>query len=240
VIRIITGLYKGRRLKLVSSASVRPMQDKVKGALFSVIAARLKDAVCLDGFSGTGSIGLEALSRGAARCVFVDEFYPAVKVIKQNVAKCGAEEKSVVLHREFNRAVIDLARQGVRFDLVFLDPPYRLLEERNPLRVLRKRGVVKPGGLIVLRHYYRTKPKLGDFPLERRVDLGDDVLALFVAPTGAAEPAPSAADGTAKPAPAGDAGTAKPAPYAADGPAKPAPSPSRPLPRRTRSPKMKP
>ena len=233
MIRIITGLYKGRRLKLVSSASVRPMQDKVKGALFSVIADRLKDAVCLDGFSGTGSIGLEALSRGAARCVFVDEYYPAVKVIKQNVAKCGAEEKSVVLHREFNRAVIDLARQGVRFDLVFLDPPYRLLEERNPLRVLRKRGVIKPGGLIVLRHYYRTKPKLGDFPLERRIDLGDDVLALFVARRDA---------GTAKPAhpPAAPAEAAEPAPSAADGTAKPAPAPSKPLPRRTRSPKMKP
>ena len=145
MIRIISGIYKGRRLKLVPSLSVRPMQDKVKGALFSVVADRLKDSACLDGFSGTGSIGLEALSRGAGLCVFVDEFYPAVKVIKQNIAKCGAEEKSVVLHREFNRAAIDLAKKGVRFDLIFLDPPYKLLEERNPLRVIRKRGLLKPG-----------------------------------------------------------------------------------------------
>mgnify|MGYP001121487320 FL=1 len=214
MIRIITGLYKGRRLKLVSSANVRPMQDKVKGALFSVLAGHLQDAVCLDGFSGTGSIGLEALSRGAARCVFVDEFYPAVKVIRDNVAKCGAEDKAVVLHREFNRAAIDLAKQGVRFDLVFLDPPYRLLEERNPLRVLRKRGLVKPGGLIVLRHYYRTKIKLGDFPLRRRIELGDDVLALFAAPE--AEAAPEAGAGPAEAPAAG------------------------PLPRRSRSLKMKP
>lgn len=216
MIRIISGLYKGRRLKLVSSANVRPMQDKVKGALFSVLAGQLKDAVCLDGFSGTGSIGLEALSRGAARCVFVDEFYPAVKVIRDNVAKCGAEDKSVVLHREFNRAAIDLAKQGVRFDLVFLDPPYRLLEERNPLRVLRKRGLVKPGGLVVLRHYYRTRIKLGDFPLRRRIELGDDVLALFAAP--AAEAAPAAGPGAAP----------EEAPAAG------------PLPRRSRSRKMKP
>ncbi len=197
MIRIISGLYKGRRLKLVSSANVRPMQDKVKGALFSVLSGHLKDAVCLDGFSGTGSIGLEALSRGAARCVFVDEFYPAVKVIRDNVAKCGAEDKAVVLHREFNRAAIDLAKQGVRFDLVFLDPPYKLLEERNPLRVLRKRGLVKPGGLVVLRHYYRTRIKLGDFPLRRRIELGDDVLALFAAPDAgpAAEPAAPPAAG---------------------------------------------
>jgi len=179
MIRIITGIYKGRRLKLVSSTSVRPMQDKVKGALFSILGDRLRGAVCLDGFSGTGSIGLEALSRGAAKCVFVDEFQPSVKVILQNVAKCGAEETSVVLHREFNRAVIDLAKQGVRFDVIFLDPPYRLLEERNPLRVIRKRGLLKPDGLIVLRHFFKIKPRLGDFKLERRVTLGDDVLALF-------------------------------------------------------------
>ncbi|MBE3130665.1 MAG: RsmD family RNA methyltransferase, partial [Acidobacteria bacterium] len=99
-------------------------------------------------------------------------------------AKCGAEEKAVVLHREFNRAVIDLAKKGVRFDLIFLDPPYRLLEERNPLRVIRKRGILKPGGLIVLRHYFKIKPKLGDFKLERRVALGDDILCLFVSPAG--------------------------------------------------------
>jgi 16S rRNA (guanine966-N2)-methyltransferase len=182
MIRIISGIYKGRRLKLVPSPSVRPMQDKVKGALFNIVQDRLKGSRCLDGFSGTGSVGLEALSRGAATVVFVDEFFPAVKVIKANVEKCGAEDKAVVLHREFNRAVIDLAKKGVKFDVIFLDPPYRLLEERNPLRVIRKRGLLKPGGLIVLRHYYRTKPKIGDFPLERRVALGADVLLFFAHP----------------------------------------------------------
>jgi 16S rRNA (guanine(966)-N(2))-methyltransferase RsmD len=192
MIRIITGSYKGRRLKKVPSPSVRPMQDKVKGALFSIVRDRLQGSVCLDGFSGTGSVGLEALSRGADRVVFVDEFYPSVKAIRLNVAKCGADEKAVVLHREFNRAVIDLAKKGVRFDLIFLDPPYRLLEERNPLRVIRKRGILKPGGLIVLRHYFKIKPKLGDFKLERRVALGDDILSLFVREAGESggEPGP--------------------------------------------------
>jgi 16S rRNA (guanine966-N2)-methyltransferase len=198
MIRIISGIYKGRRLKLVPSTSVRPMQDKVKGALFNILGDRVRGAVCLDGFAGTGSIGLEALSRGAASCVFVDELYPAVKVIRRNVETCGAGESAVVLHREFNRAVIDLAKQGVRFDIVFLDPPYRLLEERNPLRVLRKRDAVKPGGLVVLRHYYRVKPRLGDFRLSRRTKLGDDVIALFVRDEAAALPAPG--EGAAAPA----------------------------------------
>jgi 16S rRNA (guanine966-N2)-methyltransferase len=183
MIRIIGGSWKGRRLKFVRSPSVRPMQDKVKGALFNILKDRLKGSVCLDGFAGTGSVGLEALSRGAERVVFVDEFYPAVKAIRANVAACGAEEQSVVLHREFNRAVIDLAKKGVTFDLIFLDPPYKLLPERNPLRVVRKRGILKPGGLVVLRHYFKVKPKVGDFPLERRVALGDDVLSFFVRPS---------------------------------------------------------
>lgn len=202
MIRVISGIYKGRRLKLVPSPSVRPMQDKVKGALFNILGDRVKGAVCLDGFAGTGSVGLEALSRGAERCVFVDEFYPSVKTIRQNVATCGADDRSVVLHREFNRAVIDLAKKGVRFDLVFLDPPYRLLEERNPLRVLRKRDAVKPGGLVVLRHYYRIKPRLGDFTLARRTKLGDDVIVLFVRPEAAAAatgPGRAAADAPGTP-----------------------------------------
>jgi 16S rRNA (guanine966-N2)-methyltransferase len=205
MIRIITGSYKGRRLKMVPSPSVRPMQDKVKGALFNIVRDRLQGSVCLDGFSGTGSVGLEALSRGAERVVFVDEFYPSVKAIRLNVAKCEAEEKAVILHREFNRAVIDLAKKGVRFDLIFLDPPYRLLEERNPLRVIRKRGILKPDGLIVLRHYFKVKPKLGDFKLERRVALGDDILCLFVplAEEALGEPLPGGAGVAAETAEAG-------------------------------------
>jgi 16S rRNA (guanine966-N2)-methyltransferase len=191
MIRIISGIWKGRRLKLVRDPAVRPMQDKVKGALFNIIQDRVKGSACLDGFAGTGSVGLEALSRGAERVVFVDEFYPAVKILRANVAKCGAEEKALVLHREFNRAVIDLARKGARFDLIFLDPPYKLLESRNPLRVIRKRDLLRPGGTVVLRHYFKVKPKTGDFPLERRVRLGDDVLLFFVhaGPT-KAKPAP--------------------------------------------------
>jgi len=180
MIRIISGLYKGRRLKLVPSAAVRPMQDKLKGALFNILQDRVAGSVCLDGFAGTGSVGLEALSRGAGTVVFVDELPAAVKVIRANVEKCGASDQAVILHREFNRAVIDLARRRVLFDLVFLDPPYKLLEERNPLRVIRRRCVLKAGGTIVLRHHFKVKPRTDDFVLARRVALGDDVLLFLV------------------------------------------------------------
>jgi 16S rRNA (guanine966-N2)-methyltransferase len=179
MIRVIGGEYKGKRLKRVPDLNVRPMPDKLKEALFSVIQTRIKDSVVLDGFAGTGSVGIEALSRGAQVVVFVDEFYPAVKVIKANLAKCEAEEKGRIIRKEFNRAVIQLAKEDVKFDMIFLDPPYKLLEERNPLRVIKKREILKEGGMVVLRHHFKTKFEGKYYDVKRKMTIGDDTVVFF-------------------------------------------------------------
>jgi 16S rRNA (guanine966-N2)-methyltransferase len=181
MIRVIGGAFKGRRLRLVRSPLVRPMPAKLKEALFNLglIQERVKGARVLDGFAGTGSIGIEALSRGAAAAVFVEEFYPAVKTIKENLARCEAGDLGRVIHKEFNRAVIQLAKEEAVFDLVFLDPPYKLLEERNPLKVIHKREVLEEGGLIVLRHFFKTSPDRKFFRLVKAVTVGDDTLSFF-------------------------------------------------------------
>jgi len=179
MIRVIGGLYKGKKLKRVSDRSVRPMPDKLKESLFSVLQSDVKDSLCLDGFAGTGSIGIEALSRGAKAVVFVDEFYPAIKVIRENVAKCEAEDGARIVRKEFNRAVIQLAKEGAKFDLIFLDPPYRLLEERNPLKVIKKREVLEADGTIVLRHHFKTKFEGKFFAVQRRIEIGDDVVVFY-------------------------------------------------------------
>jgi 16S rRNA (guanine966-N2)-methyltransferase len=179
MIRVIGGTYKGQRLKRVASPLVRSIPDKLKEALFSILRETIRGRAFLDAFAGTGSVGIEALSRGAEKAVFIEELPQAVRVLKANLAKVGAEDKAVVVAREYNRAVIDLARDGFLFDLVFLDPPYKLLDERNPLKVLRKRRVIGPGGTVILRHHFKTRPPLGDFPLARQVTLGDDTLSFF-------------------------------------------------------------
>jgi 16S rRNA (guanine(966)-N(2))-methyltransferase RsmD len=179
MIRVISGMYKGKRLRRVPSAQVRPMPDKLKEALYNILQDDVRGSVVLDGFAGTGSVGIEALSRRAELVVFVDEYFPAIKVIKANLAKCGAEEKAHVMHKEFNRAVIQLSKEGVKFDLIFLDPPYRLLKERNPLKVIKKREILAEGGRIILRHFYKTKFDGKYFDLDRRVTLGDDTLLFY-------------------------------------------------------------
>lgn len=179
MIRVIGGIYKGKRLKMVRNSLVRPMPAKLKEVLFNILREEVRGASFLDGFAGTGSVGIEALSRGAKRAVFVDEYMPAVRVIKLNLSKCGAEERARVIRKEFNRAVIQLAGEGEDFDMIFLDPPYSLLEERNPLKVIQKRGILKQGGMIILRHYFKTKPDLKFFERFRVVNSGDDTLSFF-------------------------------------------------------------
>lgn len=182
MIRVISGLYKGKRLRKVPSPLVRPYPDKLKTALFNILRDDLPGLKVLDGFAGTGSIGIEALSNGAAFAVFVEILPAAVGTLRHNLEKLEAGDRSRVMAMEFNRAVIQLAREGARFDLIFLDPPYRLLEERNPLKVIRKRGLLAPGGRIVLRRHFKTRFEAGDFDLERQVRLGDDTLCFYRGP----------------------------------------------------------
>jgi 16S rRNA (guanine(966)-N(2))-methyltransferase RsmD len=179
MIKVIGGKYKGKRLKRVPSSDVRPMPAKLKESLFNIIQSDLKSAVFLDGFAGTGSVGIEALSRGARLVIFVDESYTATKIIKDNLIKCDAEDSARIIHKEFNRSVIQLAKEDAKFDLVFLDPPYKLLEERDPLKVIKKRDVLKENGTIILRHHFKTCYKARYYDPGRKVNIGDDTLSFF-------------------------------------------------------------
>lgn len=179
MIRVISGIYKGKRLRRVPDPGVRPLPHKLKESLFSIIHQDLNDKLCLDGFAGTGSIGIEAISRGARAVFFVEESYAAVKTIKANIAKCDADDKARVIHKEFNRAVIQLAKEGAKFDMIFLDPPYRLLEERNPLKVIKKREILNEGGKICLRHHFKTKFDAKYFGISRRIKIGDDIIVFY-------------------------------------------------------------
>lgn len=179
MIRVIGGIYKGKRLKKVPSPKVRPLPAKFKEALFNIIQDEVRDSFFLDGFAGTGSVGIEALSRGAEHVVFVDDYYPAVKVIKANLAKCEAEASAWVIHKEFNRAVIQLAQEKKKFDLIYLDPPYDFLDERNPLKVIKKREILDPGGKILLRYHFKTRFEAKYFTLKRKVTIGDDTISFY-------------------------------------------------------------
>lgn len=122
--RVIAGEFRGRRLHSPKGDKIRPTIDRVREAVFSIIAPEIPGASVLDLFAGTGAMGLEALSRGAARCVFVDQSDDAVRLIRENAALCKALEKVRIIREAIPSGIRRLASEKESFHLIFMDPPY--------------------------------------------------------------------------------------------------------------------
>ncbi|MDO4458799.1 MAG: 16S rRNA (guanine(966)-N(2))-methyltransferase RsmD [Clostridia bacterium] len=145
--RIITGTARGRKLITLEGMDVRPTPDKIKESLFNIIQFDIPGRKFLDLFAGSGQIGLEALSRGAESCVFVDASKRSIDIIEKNIATCGFENESKVVNAE---SVMYIRRTPDMFDIAFLDPPYRqgLIEQVLPQVAER----MNKGGTIICEH----------------------------------------------------------------------------------------
>jgi len=128
---------------------VRPTQDRVREAVFNALGSRVVDVEVLDLFAGVGTLGIEALSRGARRAVFVERDARAAELLRANVRAAGFADRAEVWRSDVLRAVRQLAERGDRFDLVLLDPPYRSGWVPRALRAVVQAGVLRPGGLAV-------------------------------------------------------------------------------------------
>jgi 16S rRNA (guanine(966)-N(2))-methyltransferase RsmD len=173
--RIIAGKYKGRRLKAPTWDGLRPTSDKLRETLFNILAPRIEGARLLDGYAGTGAVGIEALSRGAAHVAFVERDRRAVELIETNLAACGVSADYTIEARDL---VAALRRSGGAYDVVWLDPPYDVADISGVLDAAAR--VLAPGGLVVLERATRREP---DVPasLERVRDVksGDSTLTFF-------------------------------------------------------------
>jgi 16S rRNA (guanine966-N2)-methyltransferase len=121
--RIISGTAKGTKLNTLEGLETRPTLDRVKESLFSIIQLKIPDSNVLDLFAGSGALGIEALSRGASKAVFCDSNYSAIKIVNQNLEKTKLLNKAKVLNTNYNSALESLSNE--KFDIVFLDPPYK-------------------------------------------------------------------------------------------------------------------
>lgn len=177
--RIITGSKRGKKLITLEGEQVRPTTDRVKESLFNILQFQLEGRRFLDLFAGSGQIGLEALSRGAALAVFVDASKDSIRVVEKNVQSTGLGDRSKVVTADF-QSYLRGCRE--RFDIAFLDPPYRmgLLEKALPLVAER----MNPGGVILCEHPKdETLPEsAGDFLQHKSYRYGKIMLTAYRQP----------------------------------------------------------
>jgi 16S rRNA (guanine966-N2)-methyltransferase len=176
--RVIAGTLKGRPLATPRWPGLRPTSDKLRETLFNVLAPRISGASVLDGCAGTGAIGIEALSRGAAHVTFVDQDPRATALIAENLRRCGLTDRYAVVRGTLPSAArTRLATR--RFDLIVLDPPY---DEHDPERMVRAAaGLLGESGVLVLEHPRRRVPPEGvqGLTLTRTLLSGDSALTFY-------------------------------------------------------------
>lgn len=158
--RVISGKARGLKLNAPKNDDVRPTTDRVKESLFNMINPYIMDSNILDLFAGTGSLGIECLSRGANKCIFVDNSKESINIVKSNIKKARVESESIVLNLDFKSAINSLSLKNEKFDVIFMDPPYYKNMFSDALGSIDNNNLLKEDGIIVVEH--DTKDKFPD------------------------------------------------------------------------------
>jgi len=175
------GIFGGRTLRVPAGRGVRPTTDRVREATFARLGA-LGGARVLDLYAGTGALGIEALSRGAASVVFVEHARASLEALRRNLATLGLGDGARIVARDVAAAVADLGRAGELFDLVLLDPPYETGEDERTLRAVVAARILAPGALLVVERSRRhALPPISGLALQDERRYGDSIVSRLAA-----------------------------------------------------------
>lgn len=177
--RIIAGEMRSRTILAPKGTDTRPTLDRTRESLFNILAAECPESRVLDLYAGSGALALEALSRGAQSAVLCDCSREAARVIRQNIASLKLEDRARFLFMQDLQAVAMLGREGAKFDLVFLDPPYRL-DTAPACKVLAEARVLLPDALVVIEHAAVALPQPGaGYELTDRRTYRDTMISFY-------------------------------------------------------------
>ncbi len=151
--RVISGMARGRKLKEPEGRTIRPTTDKVKESIFNIVQFDIEGRRCLDLFAGTGQLGIEALSRGAAHVTFVDEAAESLKLVKNNLDTAGFTEKAEIIRAD----AIEYLERGRRYDLIFIDPPYKTSLLERALKAINQFDILKVNGIMICERNTETE-----------------------------------------------------------------------------------
>ncbi len=163
--RVTAGTLKNRKIKSREGRETRPTLEKIKEAIFSIIGDKVVDAKFLDLYSGTGNIAIEALSRGAKRAVMIEQDKEALRIIIDNIDTLGLTNVSRAYKNDVSRAIEILGRKNEKFDIIFLDPPYKENISISTIEKVSENNILAEDGIIISEHgiYEKMPEKIGNF-----------------------------------------------------------------------------
>lgn len=179
--RVITGVYRGRRLESIEGMDIRPTSDMVKESLFNILSSEIIESNFLDLFGGTGGVGIEAISRGAKHVVFIDNSIKSIKVLRKNLENLGINDNVEVFNTDYLTAISKLHSNGKLFDIIFIDPPYSTGIAQRALEQINEEKILKAGGIIIVEHDLRDSmpDRVGSMAMYRDKRYGNTKLSFY-------------------------------------------------------------
>jgi 16S rRNA (guanine966-N2)-methyltransferase len=182
--RITGGTVKGQRLSKVRWPDIRPTADIVRGSIFNIVGQNLNDLLVLDLFAGSGSLGIESLSRGAKSCVLIDNSRRALEIVNKNIGMCGFKENSIVIKADLPKGLTQVKNYGYeQFDLVFMDPPYESGYVELTMIKLIEENLLNQDGVVVVE--LSTRPtdslpsRIQDLRLKQTKTYGSTMICFY-------------------------------------------------------------
>ena len=167
--RILTGRLKGRQIKVPKGNITRPTSGRIKKSIFDTIGPFDSDTFALDIFSGTGGLGIEALSRGAKQVTFIEQNKKVAKILKENIANCGLGEKANIIELDYKKALNILIKSNDKFDLIFVDPPYSFYANVNLQDLIKVcQEFLKENGMLIIEHNTTNKVNYDSFEIKTK------------------------------------------------------------------------
>ncbi len=180
--RVIAGKFRSRTLRSLKGQMLRPTSDRLRETLFNILEPHVRGATFVDLYSGTGAVGIEALSRGARHAIFVEQHAPAATLIRRNVEALGIGAEAEILGMNVTRAIEKLEARHVHAQFIFLDPPYAAdIEYESALEALGESPLVAPDGRVIVEHLKKRglPERVGDLEIVRVVEQGDAALSFY-------------------------------------------------------------
>ncbi|MFB3850875.1 MAG: 16S rRNA (guanine(966)-N(2))-methyltransferase RsmD [Acidobacteriota bacterium] len=177
MVRVIGGIYKGRKLKSSEGLKTRPTPSIVREALFDILGERVKGSYFLDLYAGFGCVGIEALSRGAAFSMFVEENFKTSSIIKENLKLLGINSGYQILAVSALKSIKKIYLYNLKFDFIFLDPPYSESPFMKFFELLCENNILSKGGEIIIQHSKKSSPEIPEgYLLKKEYNYGDTSL----------------------------------------------------------------